>query len=91
MFPSIQEAYSARILAFKKDKQIDLFARVIQPCVYEHVPKVRSVNWLGNISRAFEDIIMKDDDKYRIRPPKPLKTPEGLYLEPDIREFIQAF
>lgn len=89
-FPSLERAYYARILAFRKDEQIDLYSRVILPSLEKHVPKVVSIHWLGNAGRAFEDIIMKDDSGYGIRPRGPLKTPEGIYLEPEVREFIRA-
>lgn len=87
---SVQQAYHARILAFRKDEQIDFFSRVIQPCVYQRVPKVCSVNWLGNTTRAFESIVMGDDHSYGVWSLKPLKTDDGLYLEPEVCEYIQA-
>lgn len=90
LVPSVQQGYHARILAFRKDQQIDFYSRVIQPYVYQCVPKVYSVNWLGNTARAFESIVMEDDHSYGIRSLKPLKTEDGLYLEPDVREFIRA-
>ena len=89
-FPSLERAYYAKILAFKKDRQVDLYSRVILPCLEHHVPKVMSNHWLGNAGRALEDILMKDDYGYGIRPSRPWKTPEGIYLEPEIREFIRA-
>lgn len=90
IFTSLEQAYDARILAFRKDQQTDLYSRVILPCVYRHVPKVYSINWLGNTARAFEDIIMHDGRSYGIWPTNQLKVTEGLYHECRVREFIKA-
>ncbi|RYP23374.1 hypothetical protein DL767_008828 [Monosporascus sp. MG133] len=89
LFFSVKEAYHARRLAFRRDQQIDLYPRVILPCLYDQLPKVLSVNWLGNAGRALQSIIMEGDHGYGTWPVKPLKTPEGLYLESDIREYIR--
>ena len=56
-FPSLKQAYHARVLAFRIDQQIDLYSRVILPTLHETVPKVFSTNWLGNAGRALEDMV----------------------------------
>ena len=90
-FPSFERAYYTRILSFRKEQQIDLYPRVILTTLYQMVPKVFSVNWLGNAGRAFEDIIMKDNNtEYGVKPDLPFKTLEGLYIEPEVREFVRA-
>ncbi|RYP53307.1 hypothetical protein DL768_001664 [Monosporascus sp. mg162] len=90
LFSSVEEAYHARRLAFRRDQQIDLYPRVILPCLYNQLPKVLSVNWIDNAGRALQSIIIKSDHGYGTWPVKSLKTPEGLYLESDIREYIRS-
>ncbi|KAI1863711.1 uncharacterized protein JN550_009411 [Neoarthrinium moseri] len=82
-FPSARMEYHELII--KHEKQKDLFTRVIKP----NVPaNDYGLLWRAIAARALREIIMNEDYSLEIKPLKPLKSCDGLFIETEVEAFV---
>lgn len=83
----VGDTYKKRLTDFTKQRQKDcLWKEVIKPAI----PQGLDQHFRSCAASAMKKIIMEDDASFEIQPTGTLKDADGLYLEEDVRQFVEA-
>ncbi|KAI4594671.1 hypothetical protein KJ359_007763 [Pestalotiopsis sp. 9143b] len=83
----VGDTYKKRLTDFTKQRQKDcLWKEVIKPAI----PQGLDQHFRSCAASAMKKIIMEDDASFEIQPTGTLKDAGGLYLEEDVRQFVEA-
>ena len=83
-FPGVEEEYMNRLTVWMEEKSKNNAISIIKDTVPHDLEPQRR----GNLITALKKIILMDDESFGILPERPLKTPGGMYLIEDIRNWI---
>lgn len=83
----VRREYEERLIDYRKQRQLEtLWRAVIKPALpQEGIDYQRR----GVAASALKKIILQDDESFGILPTTPLKDSNGLYLEDEVRRFVQ--
>lgn len=83
----VQTTYETQLLDFQKQRQKEnLWRTIVKPAIPVDLdPQFRSC-----AASAFKKIIMEDNTSFGIQPSTPLRGEDGLYLEDEVRRFVEA-
>lgn len=83
----MQFAYKQQLLDFMRDRQNQtLWNAVIKPAV----PLELDPAWRACACRALKKIVMEDDDSYGFMPTIELRDENEIYLENEVRHYVEA-
>lgn len=84
---NIRQEYEERLLDYRKQRQVEtLWKTVIKAALPEEGIDCQR---RGVTARALKNIIMQNDKSFGILPGAPIKDRNGLYLEDEVRRFVQ--
>ncbi|KAH8650181.1 hypothetical protein BX600DRAFT_442264 [Xylariales sp. PMI_506] len=83
----VQNDYETRLLEFCRQRQRDLLWKaVIKPTI----PEDLDPQWRGCVASALKKIILQDDSSFGYRAPIHLKDENGVFIEDEVKKFVQA-